>query len=229
MSDHLADQEQLENLKRWWKENGVQTVLIVALAVGGWFGWQFWQETRKTRAEQASFVYTQLLDAQAEDGVYTAEERARLVRLAVTLKDTYSGSLYGPYAALILAKLAVDENDLEGAARELQWVLDHAREPGLEMLTKLRLARVESARGHYQQALDLLNVNNPGALASAFSEARGDTLLSLGQNAEARSAYEMALATLPPDDYAARSLLELKLGHVPIADDPAREESGGDA
>ena len=40
MAEHLTDEQQFESLKQWWKENGMQLVLLVVLAVGGWYAWQ---------------------------------------------------------------------------------------------------------------------------------------------------------------------------------------------
>jgi len=229
VSAHLTDEEQLENLKRWWRENGLQSLLVVVLALGGWFGWQYWQERRQSLAEQASVLYNQMLSIEAEtaEGTLTPEQRASLTHLAVTLKDAYGRSQYGRYAALLMAKLAVADNDLEAAARELRWVFERADDPAMKLLARLRLARVESARGQYQQALDLLAVDSPGALAPAYAEVRGDILLRQGSIDAARSAYQTALATLSPEDVGTRAMLELKLGQVPVPAAPNNDGAAG--
>ena len=43
MAEHLSDEEQLESFKRWFKENGLSTIVVVVLAAGGYFGWEFWK------------------------------------------------------------------------------------------------------------------------------------------------------------------------------------------
>ena len=42
MSDHLTDEEQVEKVKAWLKENGTSIVAGVVIGLGGIFGWQFW-------------------------------------------------------------------------------------------------------------------------------------------------------------------------------------------
>ena len=38
MAEDITEEEQIEALKRWWAENGMQTVLAVVLVIGGYFG-----------------------------------------------------------------------------------------------------------------------------------------------------------------------------------------------
>ena len=52
MDAYRTDDEQVEALKRWWKENGTSTLLMVAVAVGGYFGWQAWDTRQVQQAEK---------------------------------------------------------------------------------------------------------------------------------------------------------------------------------
>ena len=63
MAEHLTEEEQLEALKRWWKENGQSTIIGVLLAVSGYLGWTFWQDSQRSSAEAASAIYQDLIDA----------------------------------------------------------------------------------------------------------------------------------------------------------------------
>lgn len=231
MAEHITDEEQLESLKRWWKENGIGLLFTAALAVAGWFGWHAWQDHRQQLAEQGAQVFMQLqeLQAQSADGNYNDQQRANLNRLASTLRDSFKSSQYGRYGALTLAKLAVESNDLDKAATELRWVMDRADDRGLELLARLRLARVESARGNHQQALELLNVGDTGTLTSSYAETRGDVYLRLEDSDQARAAYETALVTLPPQQANARQILDLKLSRVPASVAATDGENNGAA
>ena len=62
MAEHLSEEEQLESLKRWWKENGLSTVIVVVLAVGGYFGWDLWKGHRQAQTEAAAIVYQQMME-----------------------------------------------------------------------------------------------------------------------------------------------------------------------
>ena len=57
-----SDEEQLEVLKNWWKENGQSIVIAIVLAFFGIFGLQAWNEKVKNTAENASEIYQQILD-----------------------------------------------------------------------------------------------------------------------------------------------------------------------
>mgnify|MGYP002004665342 FL=1 len=57
-----SDEEQLEVLKNWWKENGQSIVIAIALGFLGIFGFQAWNEKVKNTAENASAIYQQILD-----------------------------------------------------------------------------------------------------------------------------------------------------------------------
>ena len=118
--------------------------------------------------------------------------------LALQIKDEYRGSTYAQFAALHLARLAVYDDDLAGAARELRWVLSMAEVGGeTHQAAQLRLARVAAAQGDTGGALTMLQGADT-AFAASYAQARGDILLAEGREAEALVAYESALAALDP-------------------------------
>ena len=193
MESYRTEEEQVEALKRWWKENGRSTVLGVVLALGLGFGWQAWQSSREAAAAQASFLYQQMLStlaAESRQGPGPARELARRIR------DEHRGTTYAQLAALHLARMAVNSGDLAGAEEELRWVLAMADSGGdLQRMARLRLARVVAARGDTDSALTMLADPDP-AYAASFALARGDILLAAGRDGEALEAFERAAAML---------------------------------
>ena len=151
MAEHLSDQEQIENLKRWWQENGRQLLLMVVLVLGGWFGWQQWQDVHQQKAADASLVFAEIIDlVQAENiADLNSEQQERLTTLADSLRGEYSDSQYAQYATLALARLAVARNELDEAAGFLQEVINSASDRELAALTRARLARVRLAQKQY--------------------------------------------------------------------------------
>jgi hypothetical protein len=93
----LEEQEQLDELKTWWKMYGnlVTGILVVlALAVVGWQGWNWWQ---RQQSAQASALYS---------GVQTAvlqKDAKRARELAGELIDKYSSTAYAGMGALLAA------------------------------------------------------------------------------------------------------------------------------
>jgi predicted negative regulator of RcsB-dependent stress response len=196
VDSYRTEEEQVEALKRWWKENGRSTVLGVVLALGLGFGWQAWQSSREAAAAQASNLYQQMLAALAAE----PQQGAGPARaLALRVKDQHRGTTYAQLAALHLARMAVNSGDLAGAEEELRWVLAMA-DSGSDMqrIAQLRLARVVAARGEPDSALAMLADPDP-AYAASYAMARGDILLGAGRDGEALEAFERAAATLDAD------------------------------
>ncbi|WP_331352530.1 tetratricopeptide repeat protein [Cellvibrio sp. UBA7671] len=231
MSVHLSEEEQLEVLKRWWKDYGKTVIIAVLVAVVGYFGYTTWQDQKRQKAEKASEVYEQLLKlTNAEPGkTLTDSDKATIAHLAGELKDGNSKSMYAHSAAFFLAKLAVEDNKLDVAVSELKWVLSAKPEAATEQLARLRLARVLTAQKVYADALAQLSPEPAAAFTSEYAEARGDILKLQGDLDAARTAYEKALAATDPQQQERYMLLQMKVddlkvdGPVPAA--PAEEKA----
>ena len=61
MSTHLTEEEQLEVLKRWWKDYGKTVVAAIVAAVVVYFAWTAWQDKQRVKAESASSQYDTLV------------------------------------------------------------------------------------------------------------------------------------------------------------------------
>ncbi|MAT50479.1 MAG: hypothetical protein CMK32_04760 [Porticoccaceae bacterium] len=224
MADHLSDEEQLEALKRWWQQNGVQLLLVIALTAAGWFGWHWWQDRQAAIAADSAVVYNAMLDRLGEwQREPTDEGRQSIVSYARTLKDTHPNSQYARYASLVLARIALAEGDAAGAATELQWVVDQA-DDALKDIARYRLARLEFANGDGDRALGLLSQNTSPELAALVAELKGDIHASQGDNAAARASYQSALEQLVTGaGQSARPMIELKLNQVMPAEDSTQD------
>jgi predicted negative regulator of RcsB-dependent stress response len=216
VADHITEEEQIEALKRWWEENGKQIILGLALIVGGYFGWQAWTDHNVEQSSAASLTYQEMLDnlAGLNPGETLAEDKQLAVNLlADKLKAEYGDTQYAVYAAMAKAKLAVEGDDLNAAVSELQWAMDNADEISAS-IARLRMARVEAARGNLDTALQLVQGVDVGEMKSAFDEAKGDFYLEQGNTGAAFTAFQSALANDASSDASVRALLELKIGLV---------------
>lgn len=215
MAEHLTDEEQLEALKRWWRENGLQLVLVVVLAAGGWFGWQFWQDRNAQLAADSSLIYSNLVAAMQDwDNEGKPEQAETVAAHAETLKSLNPDSQYAYYSAMMLARLAVADENFEQATKELQWILDNNKDVALNDLVRLRLARIQVALNNNDAALVLLDQRETATFEGVYQELRGDILAGQGEARDARAAYQSALDSLDTNDAGGRSVLELKLSQV---------------
>ena len=229
MAEHLSDEEQIENLKRWWKENGAQLLLMVVLVLGGWFGWQAWQDHNQKKAADASLVFEEIMELIQEQNLTDLgdEDQERLTSLARSLRNEYSGSQYAEYATLTLARLAVARGELEQAAEFLEQVANGAKDQELAALARARLARVKLAQEQYPEVLEVLDVEAENEMTALYAELRGDAHYHLEDFPAARAAYRLALDKTNPGNPATYRLLELKLNRVLEAAEPMDTESEG--
>ena len=184
----LEEQEQLDELKTWWTMYGnlVTGILVaVALAVAGWQGWNWWQ---RQQAVKASAVYSSLQTAAMQRDAKRARE------LAGELIDKYSVTAYAGMGALLAAKIQVDAGDAQNARVQLAWAAENAKDPGLRDLARLRLATVMLDAKAYDDAMKQLAAEPGATFAPRFAELRGDVFAAQDKSAEARNAYDMALA-----------------------------------
>lgn len=224
MADHITEEEQIESLKRWWAENGRGIVTGIVLALAGYFGFQWWQTAERDKAEAASNLYQGFVEAvSANEGKPDNKQLTTAKSLAQQLKDEFAARIYASQAALRLAALAAQDNDMEVASKELQWVLDNASETSLQLLAKRRLAAVKAARGEPDEALKLLEGDVPPSFAALYAETRGDILLQKGDEKAAHEAYQQAIAQLLPEQASGAQLLRLKAEAVAPAEQSAEK------
>ena len=192
MAELRSDEEQLDAVKRWWKENGVSLVAGAVIAAAGVFGWNAWQNYQQGQSEAASMRYQQLVNMTTgsdleEDQLISARE------LVSEINDEHGNTLYAELALLLDARLAVQQGDLESAKTALESVADNSSRRYVQSLAWLRLARIELAEGNPDQALALLDEPISDALAAQRADVRGDAFAAQGDTEAARDAWQTAL------------------------------------
>ncbi|MDE0840647.1 MAG: tetratricopeptide repeat protein [Porticoccaceae bacterium] len=217
MAEYSSEEEQIEALKRWWGEYGNRVMLALALVFCSYFSWQYVDQQKRESAEKASLEYAELLEMLDRQPLGTDLDKASgedVLAAAQILKADYGNSVYGQFAALAAARIAVEQGDLDSAAVELQWLLDHNPDEVKERVVSLRLARVEAARGNLDVALGLVQGVDPGALKSMYEEAKGDFYVQQGNPAAAFTAYQAAVASNGSRDNVIITVLQMKLDQV---------------
>lgn len=221
MSVHLSEEEQLEVLKRWWKEYGKTVVIALVVAVAGYFAFNAWQDQQREKREAASTTYEELLQIVSSEQAVGETGKTTAVHLANQLKQADSSSLYAHNAAFVLARLAVAEGNLEEAATQLQWVLNNKPALATEQLARLRLARVLLSQKNYDEAEKLLATPADG-FKSDYAEIRADIHKARGNIDAARAGYEEALAAADEQQQERIMLLQLKRDDLKVPTETAQ-------
>jgi predicted negative regulator of RcsB-dependent stress response len=200
----LQEQEQLDALKAWWKDNAntlIGVLLVVALAAAGWRGWQYYQ---KTQAAEAATLYAGFVK-QVESG-----DGKRVNDAAAEVMERYPRTAYAPRAALVAAQVNEQSGDAARASTQLQWVQEHTGESGLKSVATLRLAAILLDEKKYDEALKQLEAKHPAAFDALYADLRGDVLNAAGKRDEARSAYTLAYDKTPESSQY-RNLIQMKM------------------
>ena len=211
MAKHLdlEEQEQLAELKHFWKQYGnLITWALIAVfgTVAAWNGYQYWQGRQSS---QASVMYDEV------DRAVLSGDMARIERSLADMKDRFGGTVYAEQAGLLAAKTYYEKGNVDASKAALTWVSDKASDEGYQSIAKLRLAGLLMETKAYDDALKALVGSFPKDFAPLASDRRGDILLLQGKKAEAKAEYEKAYKGLDErTEY--RRLVEVKLNALGV-------------
>lgn len=201
------EKEQIDEIKAWWKENWLFIVGGIGIAIASVWGWRAWEAHELRVAEMASSQYEEM-------GIQLAAGNTeRADAILVELKQEFGGTVYAALAALKQAEMAVAAKDHATAASELRWVMESGIDRELQLLARVRLARVLLVDGDVDGALTISRVSKSGRFQSVLDEVRGDAYFLQGDKDAARTAYESALANLSDGAGDAR-LIQRKLDNL---------------
>jgi predicted negative regulator of RcsB-dependent stress response len=206
----LQEQEQLEALKAWWKDNGnfvLGTVMVLVVAMGGWRGWQYYQHQQATGA---ATLYQQVVEQVGSN------DAKRVNDAAAAVMDKFPSTAYASRAALLAAQVNEQVKDAARAKIQLQWVIDHASEATIKDVARLRLAAILLDEKNYADAMKLLDAKHPESFDGLYSDLKGDVLSAQGKTEEARTAYKLAVEKFDAQSLY-RNLIQMKIDTLGVA------------
>jgi predicted negative regulator of RcsB-dependent stress response len=200
----LEEQEQLENLKDWWKRWGNLVTYGISALLLAIAGYQYWQHSNATKAVEAADRFEAMQQALQAGNQKAAREAGAV------LIDQYGRTAYATRAAMQLARMNTEVRDGKSAKAQLEWVIEHTKEAAFRDMARLNLAGLLLDQKQYDAALAQLNAAHTDAFGARFDDLKGDVYLAQNKNAEARAAYSAAYAKLKETSQL-RGVVELKL------------------
>jgi predicted negative regulator of RcsB-dependent stress response len=223
MANHLdlEEQEQLDQLKAFWRQYGNLITWVLAAVLAAFAGWNIYQRWLISQSALASGLYDEL------DRVVRVHESDKVGRVFADIKDKFGDTIYAQQAGLLAAKALFESGKVDDAKAALAWVADKSSDPGYQAVARLRLASVLIESKAFDEALVQLGKSFPVEFSALAADRRGDVFMLQGKKAEARAEFEKAFKAFDANtEY--RRLVEVKLNLLGFNPQPALAAPAGE-
>lgn len=188
MNEYETEDQQVEAVKKWLKENWSSMVVGLGTGVLALGGWNYYVAEKNTHALAASDMYMQVAQYVIVNGV-----DEKVADLNTQMVNDFADTPYAAITSLIIAKKEYENGNLEQAITQLEWVHQHASSAEMKQIAALRLSRILLEQKKYDNALTYLNTTHDGAFDAVYEELKGDVYVAKGQISQARMAYDKAI------------------------------------
>ena len=194
-----TEEEQVEQIIKWIKENGMQIVAGVLIGLSAIWGLDAYKQYQYSQSVEARTNYLNLASSPINSYMYDE------------LKASYADSGYTDQATLIMAKYAVDNKDYAKALEHLN-SLTNSENEFVANIAKIRAANINLEIGNHEQALSLLETTN-NSFNGLYNHARGDVYVATNEIDLAKKHYQLALTQISKESEL-QSLITIKLNDL---------------
>ena len=185
MAYSIEEEQEINQLKDWWKENGKTIIVAFILGVGGMFGWRYWQAHQAEQIAQASAQYDAL--------IYSAQQDEQVKKANIEqFVQANSKTAYAVFALLDEAKKATEKQDFAAAEVNLNQALTQSQDEVLTSIVALRLSAVQFQLGQLDNALTTLNQVKGESFNARKAILTGDIQVAKGDKVAAKNSFEQA-------------------------------------
>ncbi|WP_118809103.1 YfgM family protein [Haemophilus haemolyticus] len=185
MAYSIEEEQEINQLKDWWKENGKTIIVAFILGVGGMFGWRYWQAHQAEQIAQASAQYDALIYSAQQD------EQAKKANIEQFVQAN-SKTAYAVFTLLDEAKKATEKQDFAAAEANLNQALTQSQDEVLTSIIALRLSAVQFQLGQLDNALTTLNQVKGESFNARKAILTGDIQVAKGDKVAAKNSFEQA-------------------------------------
>jgi len=212
MATHLdlEEQEQLDELKAFWKRWGnliTWGLTAVLVAYASWQGYNYYQ---RDQAAKAAAMYDEL------DRAVQAADADKAGAVFGDMKERFPRTAYAAQAALQTAKVQFDKGQIDNARASLTWAAADASQDQMRDIARLRLAGIQLDAKQFDEAAKSLDGVKSPDFAALVADRRGDLFSLQAKPDLAKAEYQKAYAAMDKTlDY--RKLIEAKLATLGVA------------
>jgi len=220
MAEEFTEDEQVEALKKWWKENGTAIIVGIIIGVSAIVGFWKWNQHVEDQALAASQHYDKFAQAIIEDKPDSIEKSFTL------LQAEFSDTSYAALAAMLYASFEYDKNNVEKSLEYLRWAQQHPGHDAILHVAQVRLAKLLLSQGQYDEALSLIGKIKEPAFDAQYAEIKGDIYSKRGNQELARASYQLALASNDLNGKQ-REFVQMKIDDLGEAENDMNVDNGG--
>lgn len=195
-----TEAEQVEQIKQWVKENGLQIVVGITLGLSAIWGWDYYKNYQHEQALDARSSYlSAVLNSSNTDAL-------------TNLQNNHTNSGYAQQGTLIAAKYALKAGNQQQALDYLLPLIISDNE-FIVHTAKLRSASIYLEMGNYEQAISVIGRVESTAFNALYNHLKGDIYLAKNDINIAKEYYQLALEQLDADSKL-KAFIQIKLNNL---------------
>ena len=192
-----TEDEQVEQIKNWWKSNGKQIIAGAIIGLAGIWGWNSYSTYQDQQTLEARALYLNYASDSSNLGAYDK------------LTEEFAKNSYTDQAAMLMAKHLFDEGNYTEALNLIEPLTKHSNSM-IASSAILRLASIYLQTGQHDKALTLLEPYSDESFAGLVHNLIGDIYMDIGNKSEAQRHFNKAIDTVTENSNLSQ-LIQIKL------------------
>jgi len=192
-----TEEEQVDQIKKWWNSNGKQIIVGAVIGLAGIWGWNTYSDYQDKQSLNARSLYLSYASDSNNLGAYDK------------LTTDFSSSTYSDQAILLMAKYLFDAGSYTQALSVIKPLINNPSSV-IANTSVLRAASIYLQLGKHDQALSILEGQSKDGFSGLIYNLMGDIYLDLGNRAEAQKYYGLAIDNISENSNLSQ-LIQIKL------------------
>jgi len=192
-----TEEEQVEQIKKWWNSNGKQIIAGAVIGLAGIWGWNTYSDYHDKQSLNARSLYLNYASDSNNLGAYDK------------LTTDFSSSSYSDQAILLMAKYLFDAGSYSQALGVIKPLINNPSSV-ISNTAALRAASIHLQLGQHDQALLILEGQSDDSFSGLIYNLMGDIYLDLDNRTEAKNYYSLAIDNVTENSNLTQ-LIQIKL------------------